>query len=47
MLDSFRQAALSNLNTLFDHIDRTAIDRAIQALTAARNVLVIGMRLMR
>ncbi len=27
------QAALLNLNTLFDHIDRTAIDRAIQALT--------------
>lgn len=28
MLDSFRQAALSNLNTLFDHVDRTTIDRA-------------------
>lgn len=43
MLDSFRQAALGNLNTLFDHVDRTTVDRAIQALTAARNVLVIGM----
>ena len=43
MLDAFHQAALLNLNTLFDHIDRTAIDRAIQALTAARNVLVIGV----
>ena len=43
MLDAFRQAALNNLNTLFDNIDRTAIDRAIQALTVARNVLVIGM----
>ncbi len=43
MLDAFHQAALNNLNTLFDHIDRTAIDRAIQALTAARNVLLIGM----
>ena len=42
-LDAFRQATLSNLNTLFDHIDRTALDRAIQALTAARHVLVIGM----
>ena len=43
MLDAFRQAALLNLNTLFDHIDRTAIDRVIQALTAARNILVIGV----
>ena len=43
MLDAFHQAVLLNLNTLFDHIDPTAIDRAIQALTAARNVLVIGV----
>ena len=42
-LDAFRQAALSNLKTLFDHIDRTALDRAIQAVTSARHVLVIGM----
>ena len=42
-LNPFQQAALSNINTLFDHIDRAALERAVQALTDARTVLVVGM----
>ena len=42
-LNSFQQAALGNINTLFDHIDRTALERAVQALSDARDVLVVGM----
>ena len=42
-LNAFQQAAVNNINTLFDHIDRAALERAVQALTAARNVLVVGM----
>ena len=42
-LNAFQQAALTNIHTLFDHIDRAALERAVQALTDARTVLVIGM----
>ena len=42
-LNAFQQAAVSNINTLFDHIDRAALERAVQALTDARTVLVAGM----
>ena len=42
-LNAFQQAAVGNINTLFDHIDRAALERAVQALTEARTVLVIGM----
>ena len=42
-LNSFQQAALGNINTLFDHIDRAALERAVQALSEARTVLVVGM----
>ena len=42
-LNAFQQAAVSNINTLFDHIDRSALERAVQALTDARTVLVVGM----
>ena len=42
-LNAFQQAAIGNINTLFDHIDRAAVERAVQALTEARNVLVVGM----
>ena len=42
-LNAFQQAALTNIHTLFDHIDRTALERAVQALTDARSVLVIGL----
>ena len=42
-LNAFKQAAVGNINTLFDHIDRTALERAVQALTDARTVLVVGM----
>ncbi|MDD9992564.1 MAG: MurR/RpiR family transcriptional regulator [Rhodospirillales bacterium] len=42
-LNAFHQAAVTNINTLFDHIDRAALERAVQALTDARTVLVIGM----
>ena len=42
-LDSFHQAALTNLDALFRNIDRVAMKRAVDALTAARNVIVVGM----
>ena len=42
-LNAFQQAALTNIHTLFDHLDRIALERAVQALTDARGVLVIGM----
>lgn len=42
-LDDYQQAALRNINTLFDHIDREAVEWAVQALAEARNVLVARM----
>ena len=42
-LTTFRLAAVGSIETLFDHIDRNALERAVQALTDARTVLVIGM----
>ena len=42
-LDSFQQAALGNINTLFHRIDRNALERAVYALAGARSVLVVGM----
>ena len=42
-LDVYQQAVASNVNTLFDHIDRAALERAVQALSDARTVLVVGM----
>ena len=42
-LNAFQQAALTNIHTLFDHIDRAALERAVQALADARTVLVIGL----
>ncbi len=42
-LDVYQPAADDNINTLFDHIDRTALERAVQALSDARTVLVVGM----
>ena len=42
-VDAFQQAVVNNINTLFDRIDRTALERAVQALTDARTVLVVGM----
>ena len=42
-LDVYQQAAASNINTLFDHIDRAALERAVQALSDAPTVLVVGM----
>ena len=42
-LDVYQQAVASNINTLFDHIDRAALERAVQALSDARTVLVVGM----
>ena len=41
-LDRFQQAVLGNLNTLFDRIDREALEQAVQALANARRVYVIG-----
>ena len=41
-LDAFRQATLDDLDTLFDRIDRDALERAVLALAAARRVLVVG-----
>ena len=41
-LSAFQQAAVTNINTLFDHIDRVALERAVQALADARTVLVVG-----
>ena len=43
VLNGFQQAALGNINTLFNHIDRTALERAVQALADARAVLVVGL----
>ncbi|MDE0392124.1 MAG: MurR/RpiR family transcriptional regulator [Rhodospirillales bacterium] len=43
VLNGFQQAALGNINTLFDHIDREALERAVQALADARAVLVVGL----
>lgn len=42
-LDAYQQAAVSNINTLFDHVDRAALERAVEALLAARSVVVVGM----
>ena len=42
-LGTFQHAALLNLNVMFDQIDRTALDRAVQALADARRVFAIGM----
>ena len=42
-LNTFQQVALNNINTLFDHIDRAALERAVRALAEARTVLVVGM----
>ncbi len=42
-IDAFRQSALGNIGTLFDHIDRGVLDRAVTALASARTVLVVGM----
>ena len=33
---------LDNVEALFNHIDRAALDRVIQTLADARNVLVAG-----
>ena len=38
----FRRAMLDNVEALFNHIDRAALDRVIQTLADARNVLVAG-----
>ena len=43
-LDAFQQAALLNVNALFEQLDRTVLDRAVRALAGARQVLVIGMQ---
>jgi len=40
---SFRQAALSNLNTLFDSLDQNKLSEIVDALIGARNVIVVGM----
>ena len=42
-LNAFQQAAVTNINTLFDHIDRVALERAVEAMTNARTVLVVGV----
>ena len=42
-IDTFHQAAITNLDALFYNIDRAAMKRAVDALTAARNVIVVGM----
>lgn len=42
-LSSFRQAALSNLNTLFDNLDPTNLSEIVNSLVGARNVIVVGM----
>ena len=38
----FRKAAIDSLNTLFNRIDNTALDEAIQALADARRVAITG-----
>ena len=42
-LDIYRQAALDDLHTLFDSIDRAALKRAAQALVEAHSVFVVGL----
>ena len=42
-LDVYQQAAASNVDMLFDRIDRTAVERAVRALSDARTVLVVGI----
>ncbi len=42
-LDRYQKVAINNIDTVFDHIDREAVERAVQALAEARNVLVLGM----
>ena len=42
-IGTFQHAALLNLNAMFDQIDRTALDRAVQALAGARRVFAMGM----
>ena len=42
-LNAFQQAAVTNINTLFDHIDRAALERIVQALADAHTVLVVGV----
>ena len=42
VLDAYRQAALGTLDTLFERVDRVALERAVQALAEARCVLVVG-----
>lgn len=41
-LDTFQQLALLNVNTLFDQLDRDALERAVRALASARQILVAG-----
>lgn len=41
-LDTFQQLALHNVNTLFDELDREALERAVRALASARQILVAG-----
>ena len=41
-LDAFQQSALHNVNTLFDELDREALERAVRALANARQILVAG-----
>ncbi len=42
-IDTFHHAAVTNLDALFHNIDRAAMKRAVDALTGARNVIVVGM----
>ena len=42
-LSAYRQTAVQTINDLFDRVDRPALDRAVQALSDARHVLVVGM----
>lgn len=42
-LQSFKGAALGNLQLLFDSMDRVQIQRVAQQLSEARNVIVVGM----
>ena len=42
-INAFQQTALGNIRTLFDHIDRDVLERAVTALTDARTVIVVGM----
>ena len=42
-LDTFHRAAIANVDDLFHSIDRATLKHAIDALSAARNVVVVGM----